>query len=79
MSPVSAARSIMSSIVANHNAPASSTATTTKSRARTQRKFGEVITSGTLLDELKEKAETKKIKELKQKKHSQSQRSSNNS
>ena len=78
MSPSSAVRSIMSSYTKDENTPPSSTTTKTTSRVRAQRKFGEVITSGTLLDELKEKAEMKKIKELKRKKHSQSRKSSNN-
>ena len=78
MSPSSAVRSIMSSYTKDQNTPPPSTTTKATSRVRTQRKFGEVITSGTLLDELKEKAEMKKTKELKYKKHSQSRRSSNN-
>ncbi|CAF2699683.1 unnamed protein product [Rotaria sp. Silwood2] len=75
MSPSTAARSIISSYSQDTNVSTPPALTKTNSRIRTQRKFGEVITTGNLLDELKQKSETKKAK-LKHKEVPQSQRSS---
>ena len=64
-SPSTAARSIISSYA---QSPSQSTETTAKkptARIRLQRRFGENITDGTLLYELKEKAAVKEAKQAK--------------
>lgn len=75
LSPVSAVRSIVSSYSKNKNDIASPAPSKTNSRVRAERRFGEVITSGTLLQELREKANAKKKKLSKQAGAQQSQRS----
>ena len=49
----------------------------TKSRIRTERQYGEVLTSGTLLNELREKAEAKATETSKNKVAQQTQSSAN--
>ncbi len=77
-SPRSAVRSIISSYLQNSNSPAQPPPPPVKlhSRVRVERKFGEDITNGNLLQELKEKAEAKKLKEMKKKVAQAPQRSS---
>ena len=64
MSPSTAAQSILSfySQQLNNSTPAQ--LTKRSSRVRSKRKFGEVITNGSLLEELKKKDQAKKCKEL---------------
>ncbi|CAF4175096.1 unnamed protein product, partial [Adineta steineri] len=64
MSPQAAAKSIITTYSKDKTIPSSSSTQPikTNSRIRVQRKYGEVITEGTLLDELKKKANAKKNK-----------------
>ncbi|CAF1501242.1 unnamed protein product, partial [Adineta steineri] len=64
MSPQAAAKSIITTYSKDKTIPSSSSTQPikTNSRIRVQRKYGEVITEGTLLDELKKKANAKKTK-----------------
>ncbi|CAF1491322.1 unnamed protein product, partial [Adineta steineri] len=63
MSPQAAAKSIITTYSKDKTIPSSSSQPIkTNSRIRVQRKYGEVITEGTLLDELKKKANAKKSK-----------------
>ncbi|CAF1568956.1 unnamed protein product, partial [Adineta steineri] len=56
MSPQAAAKSIITTYSKDKTIPSSSSQPIkTNSRIRVQRKYGEVITEGTLLDELKKK------------------------
>ncbi|CAF1128077.1 unnamed protein product [Rotaria magnacalcarata] len=66
MSPQSAVRSIISSCLQDKNLSAQPVPVKTNSRVRVERKFGEDITNGNLLEELKKKAELKKNKAIKQ-------------
>ncbi|CAF3986444.1 unnamed protein product, partial [Rotaria sordida] len=62
MSPPSAMRSIISTYLHDKNRCTSSTPTKTNSRIRVERKYGENITDGNLLQELKKKAEMRTTK-----------------
>ena len=78
MSPPAAVRSIISYYLRNNNVPVQPAPVKFNSRVRAERKFGEDITDGNLLQELKEKAEAKKVKEMKKKVSQASQHSSRN-
>ncbi|CAF1652461.1 unnamed protein product [Adineta ricciae] len=62
MSPQSATKSIIAAYSKDHTTASSTQSTRTSSRIRVQRKSGEVITDGALLEELKKKADAKKHK-----------------
>jgi hypothetical protein len=74
-SPTSAIRTIISSYVRNNNESVQPKPVKLNRRVRIERKFGEDITNGNLLQELKEKAEVKKTK-MKKKVSQETQRSS---
>ena len=77
MSPPSAVRSVISTYLhdTNSSVASASTVTATKknSRVRMEPKYGENITSGNLLDELKTKAAVKTTKTTKRKLEQHSQ------
>jgi hypothetical protein len=75
LSPTSAIRTIMSFYVRNNDESVQPKPVKLNRRVRIERKFGEDITNGNLLQELKEKAEAKKAK-MKKKVSQESQRSS---
>jgi hypothetical protein len=75
MSPSSAFRSIVSTYSQNRNNSISPVPPKSNSRIRVERQFGEVITSGTLLNDLRKKAEAKATKLSKQKGAQTSKRS----
>ncbi|CAF3477083.1 unnamed protein product, partial [Rotaria socialis] len=79
MRPPSAVRTLISTYLADKNISMQQAPVTTRSRARAERRFGEDIKNGNLLEELKKKDEIKKMKAMKamkQKPVQQSQRSS---
>jgi hypothetical protein len=75
MSPSSAYRSIISTYSQNQNDLISPVTPKRNSRVRPERQFGEVITSGTLVQDLREKAKAKANKLSKQTSAQQPQRS----
>ncbi|CAF2890779.1 unnamed protein product, partial [Rotaria sp. Silwood2] len=75
LSPTSTIRTIISSYVRNNNESVQSKPVKLNRRVRIERKFGEDITNGNLLQELKEKAEAKRVQK-KKKVPRESQRSS---
>lgn len=62
-SPSTAVRSIISSYTRDQQASSSTTVTKPNARVRIERRYGENITAGNLLKELKEKKAAKKSKE----------------
>ena len=75
MSPISAFRSIVSAYSQIQKESTSSIPPKQNPRIRAERQFGEVITSRTLLQDLRKKAEAKASKVSKQKNAQQSRRS----
>ena len=67
-SPRAAVRSIINTYQQTLNLSTQTAPSKTNSRLRIERQFGEDITSGTLLEELKRKAEAKQNQEQKSKK-----------
>ena len=65
ISPSTAARSIISSYAQSQLQSAGTPAKKPTARVRLQRRFGENITDGNLLDKLKAKADAKKAKQAK--------------
>lgn len=77
VNPSTAVKSIFSSYSQQLSNATPTQPSKRKSRIRAERQFGEVITSGNLLEELKQKAQAKKNKEILQQNKKRRHRSSN--